>query len=80
MSNEQLAIEVIAGKWASGEERKRLLTAAGYDFNAVQQIVNAMMAGTYTSPPAESTAENRNLKKVKLDMRKYNGMEVTIIV
>lgn len=75
MSNEQLAIEVIAGKWASGEERKRLLTAAGHDFEAVQQIVNAMMAGTYTSP-----VENRNLKKVTLDTRKYNGLEVTIVV
>lgn len=78
MSNEQLAIEVIAGKWASGEERKRLLTAAGHDFEAVQQIVNAMMAGTYNPAPAKP-AGPQNLKKVTLDLRKNDGLEVTII-
>ena len=37
---EQLADEVIAGKWGNGIERKNLLTAAGYDYNAVQKLVN----------------------------------------
>lgn len=37
---EQLADEVIAGKWDNGAERERLLTAAGYDYNAVQKLVN----------------------------------------
>lgn len=37
---EQLADEVIAGKWDNGAERERLLTAAGYDHNAVQKRVN----------------------------------------
>ena len=37
---EQLADEVIAGKWDNGAERERLLTAAGYDYNAVQKRVN----------------------------------------
>ena len=31
-----VAREVIAGKWGVGEERKKRLTAAGYDCNAVQ--------------------------------------------
>lgn len=39
-SNEEIADEVIAGKWGNGEERKRRLTEAGYDYNAVQAIVN----------------------------------------
>ena len=37
---EQLADEVIAGKWDNGAERERKLTAAGYDYNAVQKRVN----------------------------------------
>ena len=37
---EQLADEVIAGKWDNGAERERLLTAAGYNYNAVQKRVN----------------------------------------
>ena len=32
---DQLADEVLAGKWDNGAERERLLTAAGYDYNAV---------------------------------------------
>lgn len=37
---EQLADEVLAGKWGNGAERERKLTAAGYDYNAVQKLVN----------------------------------------
>lgn len=36
----QIADEVIAGKWGVGSDRKRRLTAAGYDATAVQQEVN----------------------------------------
>lgn len=39
-SNEQIADEVIAGKWGNGADRKNRLTAAGYDYNSVQRIVN----------------------------------------
>ena len=37
---DQLADEVLAGKWDNGAERERQLTAAGYDYNAVQKRVN----------------------------------------
>ena len=37
---DQLADEVLAGKWDNGAERERLLTSAGYDYNAVQKRVN----------------------------------------
>lgn len=40
---DQLAREVIQGKWGSGDERKRRLTAAGYDYDAVQKKVNELM-------------------------------------
>ena len=42
-SIETLAKEVIAGKWGNGEERKKRLTAAGYDYNAVQKRVNEIL-------------------------------------
>ena len=41
-SNTQIAKEVKAGKWGNGESRKKKLKAAGYDYNAVQKIVNKM--------------------------------------
>jgi hypothetical protein len=42
----EVAREVIAGKWGNGEERKSRLTAAGYDYQAVQKQVNALLKGT----------------------------------
>ena len=39
-SNETIANEVIAGKWGNSTDRKNRLTAAGYDYNAIQKIVN----------------------------------------
>ena len=41
-SNEAIAKEVLAGKWGSGETRKKKLKAAGYDYNVVQKIVNKL--------------------------------------
>ena len=41
-----IAQEVIAGKWGNGDDRKNRLTAAGYDYNAVQKAVNAKLAGS----------------------------------
>lgn len=37
---DELADEVLAGKWDNGVERESLLTAAGYDYNVVQKRVN----------------------------------------
>lgn len=41
-SNGTIAKEVLAGKWGSGEARKKKLKAAGYDYTAVQKIVNKL--------------------------------------
>ena len=47
-SNEELANEVIAGKWGNGNDRKTKLTNAGYDYNAVQSIVNQKLGANKT--------------------------------
>lgn len=39
-----VAQEVIDGKWGNGEDRKKKLTAAGYDAEAVQAKVNELLA------------------------------------
>lgn len=39
---EQIAKEVLDGKWGNGEERKQRLTAAGYNYKEVQEIVNIL--------------------------------------
>lgn len=42
-SNTAIAKEVIAGKWSNGIERKRRLEAAGYNYAAIQKIVNKLL-------------------------------------
>lgn len=39
----ELAKEVITGKWGNGQDRKNRLTAAGYDYTAVQNKVNELL-------------------------------------
>lgn len=39
-TNEELAKEVIEGKWGNNPERKQRLLEAGYDYEAIQKIVN----------------------------------------
>lgn len=41
---EELAREVIQGKWGNGEARKKALTEAGYEYSAVQARVNSILA------------------------------------
>lgn len=44
-SIDQIASEVLAGQWGNGDDRKRRLAAAGYDYDAVQRIVNQRAGG-----------------------------------
>ena len=54
-SNDELARQVIAGKWGNGSTRKSSLTKAGYDYNAVQDRVNQMLGGKSASSTASKT-------------------------
>lgn len=42
-SVDAIAREVIRGDWGNGDERKKKLTAAGYDYPAVQKRVNELL-------------------------------------
>ena len=49
----EVAREVIAGKWGNGDDRKNRLTAAGYNYSEVQATVNRLASGK----PAKSVTE-----------------------
>lgn len=51
-SNEQIADEVIAGQWGDGDDRRNRLSQAGYDYDAIQSIVNAKL-----QPPKKSNEQ-----------------------
>lgn len=44
-ANYKAALDVMNGKYGDGEERKRRLAAAGYDYWAVQHLVNGLAKG-----------------------------------
>lgn len=44
-SNYDIATEVIQGRWGNGAVRKKKLTEAGYDYTAIQNIVNERLRG-----------------------------------
>jgi len=48
-SIDEIAKEVIAGKWGNGDDRKNRLNNAGYNYSEVQAKVNQMLKGS-TSP------------------------------
>lgn len=81
-SIDELAQEVIDGKWGDGEDRKSKLEEAGYDYNAVQDRVNEMLA-----KPKKSVTEvakdvingkygNGDERKKKLEAEGYDYDEV----
>ncbi len=46
---DEIAKEVIAGKWGNGEDRKKRLKVAGYDPTAVQKKVNELLKANTSS-------------------------------
>ena len=59
-TNEEIAKEVIQGKWGNGIERKEALTKAGYNYYAVQKIVSSIMSGNASS----NTTNKKSLEEV----------------
>ena len=54
-SIEEVAKEVLAGKWGNGDDRKNRLTAAGYNYDQVQAKVNELSKASTT--PKKSVDE-----------------------
>lgn len=56
-SNDEIADEVIAGKWGAGDERRTKLVAEGYDYDAVQTIVEKKIAALNKKQSLEDIAK-----------------------
>ena len=78
-SNYQIAIEILQGIWGNGEERKRRLTEAGYNYEAVQIIVNNLVKEGYIPPTAEDKPKQKTLE-IDYDPEKYEAIQINIIV
>ena len=83
-SVDEIAKEVVQGKWGAGEERKKKLTAAGYDYATVQAKVDQLMKGA-SSATSSSTIKECNAYLIKvtdsagLNIRKGPGVNYTLV-
>ena len=87
LSIDEIAKEVIAGKWGNDAERKAKLTTAGYNYDEVQKRVNELMKPNETVP-AKKTVEqiaqecidgmwgNGITRKAKLTLAGYDAKAV----
>lgn len=85
-TNQQVALEVIQGKWGNGSERKQRLAKAGYNYANVQSIVNALMSGD-TSVLQEKTPDGSPLVilgketlNVSVNLNRYNSINLIFTV
>lgn len=81
---DQIADEVIAGQWGNGADRNKRLTDAGYDYNAVQNAVNAKLAKKSNEEIAQEVIAgkwgNGDDRKQRLTSAGYNYTAIQAIV
>lgn len=79
-TNYEIAKEVIAGDWGTGLARRDALIFAGYDYDAVQSIVNAIVYGTYILEPEDTQPdEAKSPLVIEFDRTKYDSICIKFI-
>ena len=79
-----VAKEVLAGKWGNGDDRKKKLAAAGYNYSEVQARVNQLSGGSTTKKTVTDIAKEVIAgkwgvgaeRKKKLEAAGYNYNEI----
>lgn len=72
-SQTQICAEVWAGKWGSGEERKKRLKAAGYDPNVIQSLINKGVGKPRAGAPAKPQKTLEDVAKAVIAGKFGNG-------
>ena len=82
-SNFEIAKEVIGGKWGNGDARRISLQNAGYDYDAIQYLVNKIVSGesvdVSTKPDPANPNSTARLLNVEVDLTKYDGVTLIIV-
>lgn len=82
-SNLDVAKEILEGKWGNGADRKKRLTEAGYNYEDVQGIVNALLNDTQFEPVKEDTVievKGTEIMEIELNLNEYKGIKLTFKV
>lgn len=64
-TNDEMADDVIKGKYGSGEDRVKTLTKAGYNAKPVQALVNKKMSGSSTKSSKNKSTKSKTKTKSK---------------
>lgn len=79
-SNQEIAIEVIEGKWGNNSERQKRLCQAGYDYGAIQSIVNAIMSDPIALKPVTKQGKlivrGSETLEIDVDLDKYDSIKL----
>ena len=73
-TNEEVAREVIDGKWGNGDERIVKLTNAGYNASVVQRIVNQMLKDSMVIDEPDVKENAKQILEVTVDLKKYGAL------
>lgn len=82
-SNLDVAKEILEGKWGNGADRKKKLTEAGFNYEDVQGIVNALLNDTQFEPVEEDTVvevKGTKVMEIELNLNEYKGVKLTFKV
>ena len=72
------ALDVMNGKYGDGEDRKRRLAAAGYDYWAVQHLVNGLAQG-YDSVARDVIAGKYGNGQARINALRAAGYDVNLV-
>lgn len=91
-TNQEIAKEIFQGKWGENLERKRRLEAAGYNYDQIMSIVNAIAAelpiDEILKRAEEYDRENGLIPieingtetlEITVDLNKYNSIQLTFV-
>ena len=89
--NYTVAVEVIAGLYGNGEERKQKLQELGYNFKEIQNLVNTLVYDGMTGAEAAARLKNQpssdpapgpgsEYLQIEYDSAKYKGIVVNILI
>lgn len=92
-TNQEIAKEIFQGKWGEGSERKRKLIEAGYDYEKIMSLVNAIASELSMEEILKKAEEydrehgiipiqitGTETLEIEVDLKKYKGINLTFIV
>lgn len=74
-SIEDIAKEVLTGKWGNGADRQKRLTDAGYNYQNIQKKVNELLTGKSSNPNTNSSKTIEELAKEVIAGKWGNGSD-----